>query len=281
MTVALQPTTVKEALRQHTQIKLSDTPLLDCQILLAFVLQQSRTWLYAHDDYQLTCVETQRYQILLDSRTAGKPVAYITGIQEFWSLDFHVTQDTLIPRPETELIVETLLNRYTESQATVIDLGTGAGPIAISLAYERPEFNIFASDKSLSALQIARSNDQQLNESPVHFVQSDWLEPFKSGQFDIIVCNPPYVDPEDSHLKLLKYEPADSLVSGNSGMKDIERITCSSPAYLKPGGMILLEHGYNQQFAVQQLLKHSGYTDVEPLSDLSGQARAVLAYKPL
>jgi release factor glutamine methyltransferase len=271
--------TVKEVLQQHILLTSSDSPLLDCQILLGCVLKQSRTWLYAHDDYELSSVEANRFHSIFASRASGVPIAYITGAQEFWSMEFQVTRDTLIPRPDTELIIEILLDRFSQARATVIDLGTGAGPIAIALSRERPAFEIFATDISLATLQIAQLNNVQLTDNQVNFVVSDWLEAFSPNQFDIIVSNPPYIDAGDPHLESLRHEPQSALVSQKNGLQDLEKIIRSSQRYLKPGGMILLEHGYNQRTEVCDLLKSSHYTQMETLDDLAGQPRVVLAYK--
>jgi release factor glutamine methyltransferase len=279
MTAASSRLTVRKVLQQHSLLISSDSSLLDCQIMLAHVLEKSRTWLYVHDEYELSCDETHRYHSAVESRASGVPIAYITGIQEFWSMKFQVTVDTLIPRPETELIIEILLDRYQKPSAIMIDLGTGAGSIAIALSRERPEFEIVATDISLAALQTARLNKNRLTGNPVNFIVSDWLDAFSPGHFDIIVSNPPYIEPDDPHLNALRHEPRSALVSQNNGLQDLEKIVRSSHDYLKPGGMILLEHGYNQQPDVLNLLNSCGYSGVEALNDLAGQPRVALAYR--
>lgn len=264
----------------HTCLVTTDSPRLDCQILLAHALGQSRPWLIAHDDYPLSRCEQRAFMTALEHRRNGKPTAYITGIQEFWSLDFRVNESTLIPRPETELLVQTILERYTSTDGVLVDLGTGAGSIAISIANERPGLFVFGSDMNHATLQIAAQNCRRLTKSSVLLVQSDWLAAFSPGQFDIIVSNPPYVQPDDKHLAALRYEPPAALVADDNGLKDIKRILASAARYLKSHGMILLEHGFNQQDAVISLYQQNGFVQVEPLSDFSGQPRAVLAYKP-
>ena len=271
---------VDEALAKHTCLTISDSPHLDCQILLALILKQSRTCLFGHPEYALTVDESAQYERLVRSRAAGKPIAYITGCQEFWSRDFKVSEATLIPRPETELLVETILTRYPEpDNTTIIDLGTGAGPIAISLAAERPDFTLYATDKSRKALQIARCNSKRHHCNAIHFIQCDWLNCFSDAQFDVIVCNPPYVDPADEHLPSLSYEPALALVAASHGLSDLKKIISTARRCLKPGGMVLLEHGNDQQTEVAGMLKAHHFTRIEPLSDLAGQPRAVLAYQ--
>ncbi|HJL62405.1 MAG TPA: peptide chain release factor N(5)-glutamine methyltransferase [Pseudomonadales bacterium] len=271
--------TVREALASQVCLTSSESPQLDCQILLGHVLQQSRTWLMAHDDYQLADQEAEVFIKLVNERSKGNPIAYIIGRQEFWSMEFQVNDATLIPRPDTELLVETILDRCNRNTATVVDLGTGAGPIAIALARERPDYTIFATDKTYDTLNVAQQNGRQLQHPNLFFVQADWLTTFKNGVFDIIVSNPPYIEPGDMHLDQLGFEPTCALISDENGLKDIRLIVSTAADYLKPGGMILLEHGYNQQTQVIDLLHTNDFCNVEPLMDLAGQPRAVLAYK--
>ncbi len=273
------PRTVEEALKYKNHLTSSDSPDLDCQLLLAHALGQSRSWLFAHDDYQLGHCERQKFLNYCQHRADGKPLAYIVGRQEFWSLDFQVTEATLIPRPETELLVQTVLDRYKNESATLIDLGTGSGAIAAAIATERPAFSIFATDKTDPTLMVAAGNCQRLTTNPVRLIQADWLETFAPGQFDIIVSNPPYIDPDDDHLLNLIYEPTAALVSDDTGLKDISAIISGADRCLKAGGMILLEHGFDQQTAVIEMFKKHRFVKVEPLSDLAGQPRAVLAYR--
>ncbi|MFT7688076.1 MAG: release factor glutamine methyltransferase, partial [Candidatus Azotimanducaceae bacterium] len=198
--------------------------------------------------------------------------------QDFWSLTFSVNDATLIPRPDTELIVETILDRFPNEEMTVIDLGTGAGPIAISIASERSNFDIYASDMSFEALSLAKKNSLQISKK-INFVQSNWLSAFDDNQFDIIISNPPYIDAKDEHLHALRFEPISALVAMDNGLSDIKAIISSAKSKLKTGGMIILEHGFDQQLAVKHILLDTGFSDVELLQDLAGQDRAVLAYK--
>lgn len=224
-------------------------------------------------------------------------MAYILGEQEFWSLTFKVDQFTLIPRAETELLVETILDRFPLNglPVRVIDLGTGAGPIAISLASERENFEIIATDRTFGALTMAKNNSQLLlpNETSknssekrsektwprINFVQSNWLDSFEDSYFDLIVSNPPYVEAEDKHLESLKHEPYSALVADENGLGDFRKIISSAGQKLRKGGMIILEHGYNQQLAVEGVLKENGFSGIEKLKDLSGVDRAILAYQ--
>ena len=270
---------IKEALTYSNRLTISDSPQLDCQVLLCHAIHRSRTWLIAHDDYALSDSEADCFRKSIIERSGGKPIAYITGTQEFWSLDFVVNETTLIPRPDTELLVETVLNRCKKNTATVIDLGTGCGAIAVSIAFERPEYTVFATDRIHATLQTARQNSQRLADNPVSFVQANWLQSFAPDQFDIIVTNPPYIEPDDNHLPALIHEPNHALVAQDSGLKDIRQIVSSASGYLKSGGMILIEHGFNQQNEVGELLATYHFKDIEPLMDLNGQPRAMLAYK--
>jgi len=279
---------VKEALETQAQLTQSDSPLLDCHLLLGQALDKPRSWLLAHDDYILSASESASYFSAIQQRKEGVPIAYILGEQEFWSLRFTVNQSTLIPRAETELLIEAILDRFppdtkndgSKDRVQVIDLGTGAGPIAISLASERKHFNIVATDRSFGALNAAQRNSQQVSSNKVAFIQCDWLAAFEDGQFDLIVSNPPYVEADDKHLESLKHEPYSALVADEKGLGDFRKIISSAKQKLRKGGMIILEHGYDQQLAVEGILVEYGFSDIEKLKDLSGQDRAILAYGP-
>lgn len=252
----------------------SETPQLDSYLLVSEVLSRPRAWLIAHADESVCRVDQTRVQALIARRHAGEPIAYIRGIQPFWQRDFYVTPDTLIPRPETELLMEITLARFDRKARKVIDLGTGTGALAVSLAAERPDWQVLGTDISANALAVAQKNAGTVPN--VSFLESSWFSDIQ-GQFDLIISNPPYIRNSDPHLEALKFEPARALAGGDDGLDCIRQIINSCHEHLTPRGNILFEHGYDQQEAVVQLLRISGFTEVEGFSDLQGQPRAVIA----
>ncbi|MFT6754274.1 MAG: release factor glutamine methyltransferase [Candidatus Azotimanducaceae bacterium] len=265
-----------EALKASKNLELSESPQLDCQLILGHCLGQSRTWLLSHDEHILSTKEINAFNAAMEKRRGGLPLAYILGKQDFWSLSFKVNEASLIPRPETELIVETILDRYPNDEITIIDLGTGAGPIAISIASERSRFDIYATDMSFEALRLAKENSSQITNA-VTFIQCNWLNAFDDKRFDIIISNPPYIEAENEHLCALKYEPIAALVAEDCGLSDIKLIISSAKNKLKPGGMVIVEHGFDQQLSVKNILLDNGFTGVELLQDLAGRDRVALA----
>jgi release factor glutamine methyltransferase len=249
---------------------------LDAELLLLHVVKKPRSWLFTHaDDVPDMDVQTD-YARLLDRRANGEPVAYITGHRGFWSLDLEVTPATLIPRPETELLVELALQRLPDDAAcSVADLGTGSGAIALAIARERPLAQMVATDASADALAVARRNAQRHTISNVAFVHGDWLAPLAGQQFDLIVSNPPYIEATDPHLGQgdLRFEPTGALASGLDGLDDIRRIVRDVPAHLHPGGWLLFEHGWNQGAASRALLHEAGYIEVFTAQDLEQRDR--------
>jgi release factor glutamine methyltransferase len=249
---------------------------LDAELLLLHVVKKPRSWLFTHaDDVPDMDVQTD-YARLLDRRASGEPVAYITGHRGFWSLDLEVTPATLIPRPETELLVELALQRLLDDAAcSVADLGTGSGAIALAIARERPLAQMVATDASADALAVARRNAQRHTISNVAFVHGDWLAPLAGLQFDLIVSNPPYIEATDPHLGQgdLRFEPTGALASGLDGLDDIRRIVRDVPAHLHPGGWLLFEHGWNQGAASRALLHEAGYIEVFTAQDLEQRDR--------
>lgn len=201
-------------------------------------------------------------------------MAHLLGTRDFWNKCFKITADTLIPRPETELLVETLLDRFDQSPLCLADMGTGSGVIAISIAEERPGWNVTATDISAAALAVARENGASC--SNLNFRQGDWCEAL-TGSYDIIVSNPPYIRANDPHLADLNFEPSLALVAGEDGMAAYDQLIPQAFERLRPGGTILLEHGYDQQTAVTVRLAESGFKDIETLRDLIGHPRATLA----
>ncbi len=249
---------------------------VDAEALLLHVLGQPRSWLFAHaDDVLDTDVQTA-FEALVARRMAGEPVAYLIGRRGFWTLELEVTPATLIPRPETELLVELALERLPrDAAASVADLGTGSGAIALAIASERPHVRVLATDASADALAVARHNAQRLGIGNVRFAQGDWLAPLAGERFALIVSNPPYIEAADPHLAQgdLRYEPAAALASGADGLDAIRRIVADAPAHLDAGGWLLFEHGWNQGDAARALLRAAGYAQVFTAQDLEARDR--------
>lgn len=248
---------------------------LEARVLAAFAWQVAPAWLIAHDTDLPDATHQAEFDILLRRRLAGEPVAYITGTREFHGRLFHVTPDVLIPRPETELLVELALARIpTDATLAVLDLGTGSGCIAATLALERPSIRVTAVDRLPAALGIARHNAQQLG-AHVTFLESDWFDALAGRRFDIIVSNPPYVASGDPHLARgdVRFEPIRALTSGTTGLDDLHRLIATAPRHLHPGGSLLLEHGYDQADAIRSLLSEYGFRDTATWEDLAGVPR--------
>ena len=249
---------------------------VDAEALLLHVLDQPRSWLFAHADDALDADVQAAFEALVARRAAGEPVAYLTGRRGFWTLELEVTPATLIPRPETELLVELALERLPRDVACLVaDLGTGSGAIALALASERPRVRVVATDASADALAVARRNAQRLGMANVHFVHGDWLAPLAGERYALIASNPPYIEAADSHLAQgdLRYEPATALASGADGLDAIRRIVADAPAHLEAGGWLLFEHGWNQGDAARALLREAGYVQVFTAQDLEARDR--------
>jgi len=249
---------------------------IDAELLLLHVLRQPRSWLIAHADDVLPAEVISAYSGLLDRRGQGEPVAYITGRRGFWSLDLEVTPATLIPRPETELLVELALDRLPRDVAcSVADLGTGSGAIALAIARERPRARVLASEASAPALVVAQRNAQRHDIGNVSFLRGDWLAPLAGQRLDLIVSNPPYIESDDPHLGQgdLRFEPVTALAAGADGLDDIRRIVLDARNHLQPGGWLLFEHGWNQGEAVRGLLRDAGYAEVFTAPDLERRDR--------
>lgn len=289
--------TVQALLTQATQqlLHTSESAKADAEILLAYCLQKSRTWLFTWPEKAVNQTTTTRFLHLLAERAKGIPIAHLTKQREFWTLNLKVTADTLIPRPETELLVETALSllpppvkkNSTEEKSkkalSILDLGTGTGAIALAIASERPDIAVTACDISPTALAVAQENAQANNISNVQFIQSDWFSNIPSQQFDLIISNPPYIEENDPHLLEgdVRFEPLSALTSGKDGLNDIRRIVQEALQWLKPGGWLLLEHGYNQGMKVNGLLQTIGFQQVRCLPDLAGNDRVSLGRTPL
>ncbi|MES2258794.1 MAG: peptide chain release factor N(5)-glutamine methyltransferase [Pseudomonadota bacterium] len=247
---------------------------LDNRILLCHALGLSRVSLITQSERALTEEEAQRLSALLRRRLDGEPVAYIVGRREFFGLPFEVSPAVLIPRPDTELLVELALERLPPS-GSVLDMGTGSGAIAVSLAYARPDAGVTALDVSPDALAVAQRN-AALNQAQVRFMTSDWYGALGNQRFDLIVSNPPYIASGDRHLAEgdLRFEPSGALTDHADGLSALRTIVAGAPAHLQPGCWLLLEHGYDQADAVRALLTAQGYTEVQSWRDLSGIERA-------
>lgn len=248
----------------------------DAEVLLLHILQKPRSWLFTHADDALAMDVQTAYEALLGRREAGEPVAYITGSRGFWTLELEVTPATLIPRPETELLVELALRRLpSDFHGRVADLGTGSGAVALAIARERPHAQVVATDASITALDVARRNAQRHAIQNVSFVHGDWLAPLAGQHFKLIVSNPPYIEAADPHLARgdLRFEPASALASGSDGLDDIRRIIDGARSQLDPGGWMMFEHGWHQGDAVRALLLAAGYAKVFTAQDLEQRDR--------
>lgn len=246
---------------------------LDAHLLVSTLLARPRSWLLAHDQDPLPADTQARYLELLARRAQGEPLAYLLGDKEFFGLNLQVTPDTLIPRPDTETLVEWALALLpADRPARVVDLGTGSGAIALALAHARPQAEVTAVDASAGALNVALANAQRLG-LRVRGRLGSWLAPLAGERFDLIVSNPPYIAEGDPHLAALRYEPLSALTAGPDGLDDLRQIIAQAPAHLTPGGWLLLEHGYDQAEAVTALLGASGFEAIATRFDLGGQPR--------
>ncbi|HVN34749.1 MAG TPA: peptide chain release factor N(5)-glutamine methyltransferase [Casimicrobiaceae bacterium] len=255
---------------------------LDAQVLLAHALSKERAWLVAHGDAPLTREQEAAFFALAKRRREGAPVAYLVGVREFWGLPLGVTPAVLIPRPDTEALVELALSRIPVDRETrVIDLGTGSGAIALALAHERPRAGVLAVDASSEALAVARDNARRLGIANVEFAQADWYsglpDSWREVEFDLIVSNPPYVAMHDPHLREgdVRFEPTAALVSGVDGLTAIRQIAAGARAHLAPGGTLAVEHGYDQSERVCRLFAEAGFGEIVTARDLAGIPRVV------
>ena len=269
---------IEQAVAQYQRLQPnSDSPRLDAELLLCHVLKKSRSFLLAWPEKELLDAQKADYEQLLQRRLLGEPVAHLIGSQAFWTIDLEVTADTLIPRPETETLVEQALEKLSQGVYRVADLGTGTGAIALALASERPGWQVVGCDRVDAAVDLAERNRRQLNIPNASFVLGSWFEPL-DGTFDMIVSNPPYIDPDDPHLQQgdVRFEPLSALISDKQGMADIESIADIARDYLNDGGWLLFEHGYDQGEQARQVLELLGYVDVETIQDLGARDRVTL-----
>jgi release factor glutamine methyltransferase len=275
--------TVTDLLQRSVELSpASDTALLDTELLLCAVLGESRAWLKTWPDKQLNDDHIKNFSLLFERRLRGEPIAFIIGSQGFWTLDLSVSPDTLIPRPETEMLVEAALGLDLAQNATILDLGTGTGAIALALASEHTDWQLSAVDVQLQAVELAERNRQQHQLSNVKIYCSDWftavakVEPQKL--FDLIISNPPYIESNDSHLFEgdVRFEPASALVSGAEGLDDLKIIIGQSSGFLKPRGWLMVEHGHQQGPEVRGLFDKAGYESIETRRDYNELERITL-----
>ncbi len=273
------PPSIEDILEIDSHLEsLSDSPKLDVQTILCHVLGKSLSHLYSHPELRLSDLQARRYFDLLARRLTGEPVAYLTGTKGFWNIELNVNPSVLIPRPETELLVELALSLEQDQIKNLVDLGTGSGAIAISIAGERPQWDISATDITAEALATARNNALN-NHVKINFIKGHWCQPLSDMRFDLIVSNPPYIATEDPHLALpeLKHEPVAALVSDIDGLAALREIIQTSRQHLNPDGWMILEHGYDQSNKVCAMLEGNGYHAIEPYKDIAKTDRAVRA----
>lgn len=258
----------------------SDTAQLDAQLLLAHVLEVSTSYFYTWPDKMVESANIERFDVLLARRERGEPIAYLLGHQAFWSVDLEVAPCTLIPRADTERLVEVALSVLDINRANrILDLGTGTGAIALALAAELPNANVVGVDLIEDAVALAKRNASRNRISNVRFVQSSWFDALGTSEsFDLIVSNPPYIDSNDEHLSQgdVRFEPKSALVAEKQGMADIEHIIQQAPDYMAPNAYLVFEHGYDQALAVQQRLREAGFVSIESFQDLGGNDRVTI-----
>ena len=279
--------TIANCLQQFPQLAdVSDSPRLDIEILLTHILQKNRTYLFTWPEKELTAEQTQIFHELFARRLTGEPVAHIIGQREFWSLPLMVNNSTLIPRPDTELLVEAALGLFADdannSTRRLLDLGTGTGAIVLALAHEKKLWQCVGVDKELAAVELAEKNRVQLKLHNVKIQQSDWFSALRSeALFDIIVSNPPYIDPTDEHLKEgdVRFEPLSALIADNHGLADLEFIIALAPQYLTSNGWLLVEHGHDQGAVVRDLFAKNHFDQVNTFRDFGGNERVTVGKK--
>jgi len=277
--------TASAALQQQA---FSDSPKLDAELLLAFCLQKNRTYLYTWPEKVLSETEQACFEKLIQQRLLGHPIAHLTGEREFWGLNLKVTADTLIPRPDTEVLIETALEKLstetdskTEQACSILDLGTGTGAIALALKSELQSCKVTAIDFSLPALKVAQNN-AQTHHLDIHFLHSSWFQQVDpQSRFNLITSNPPYIEAQDPHLNQgdVRFEPLTALTAGNDGLDDLKIIIEQAWSFLKTKGWLMVEHGYNQATDVQNLFTQHGYQQIETIQDYGQNPRITIGQK--
>lgn len=270
---------LREAISQLTA---SESPRRDAEILLGFVTGKARTFILAFGETQLTDLQRHQLEALLARRVRGEPVAHLVGVREFWSLPLFVSPDTLIPRPDTECLVEQALTRLPATPCQVLDLGTGTGAIALALASERPDCTVTGVDFIPQAVALAQRNAAQLGIDNVTFRQSHWFSALGGEHYAMIVSNPPYIDEQDPHLVQgdVRFEPLSALVAADNGLADLQTIIRDAWQFILPGGWLLLEHGWQQGEAVRALFNDYGWQQVETCRDYGGNERLTVGKRP-
>jgi len=279
MTLKAGGASITACLQQHKRLaQVSDSSRLDVELLLQHVLNKKRSYLYAWPEKELNEAQAKQFNVLLERRIKGEPVAYIIGAQGFWTLDLQVNSSTLIPRPETELLVELALTHCTE-ESRVLDLGTGTGAIALALASEILGMHVEGVDYSEQAITLAQSNAKLNGISDVKFFQGDWCANVR-GHFDVIVSNPPYIEESDEHLSQgdVRFEPKSALVSGKDGLDDIRIICKQAKSHLFENGVLMLEHGWHQAEEVCKIFAKNGYENIQTAKDLGGRDRVTFGF---
>lgn len=274
--------TINEALTWgKLQLSNGESPSIDVKVLLGFCLNQNQTYLMTWPERRLSHEQWQQYQTYITKRAKGEPVAHITGFRDFWTLTLSVNPHTLIPRPETELLVETALDLCQQKDLHVLDLGTGTGAIGLALAKENGSWKVLGCDVVDDAIALAKDNAARNSVNNIEFIQSDWFEKVPSDQFDLIVSNPPYIESSNHYLSQgdVRFEPRSALVSGDNGLADIKRITVEAERYLRNGGWLILEHGHKQGLATREILVNNGYKCVSTKQDLAGHDRITLGQR--
>lgn len=259
-----------------------ESPKRDAEILLGFITGRSRTFVMAFGETLLSDMQLEQLNALLARRERGEPIAYLVGTREFWSLPLTVSPSTLIPRPDTECLVEQALLRLPEQPCALLDLGTGTGAIALALASERPDCRVIGIDLQSEAVKVAQHNADNLGITNVDFLQGSWFTPVQGQHFQLIVSNPPYIDAADPHLQQgdVRFEPASALVAEGNGMADLAHIICVAREYLEPQGWLLVEHGWQQAMTVRQLFSKAYYEQIVTLKDYSDNDRVTLGRMP-
>lgn len=276
-------TTLQAALKAAVvQLQDSDSAELDAQLLMAQVLGKNRSWLYAWPDHQLTASQQQQFETLVQRRHDGEPIAYLCGKRAFWNIELKVTPAVLIPRPETELLVELALQLAPASPGLIADLGTGSGAIALALAGEYPHWQVHATEKSTAAAEVAMLNIRESGVQNLQLFTGSWCEPLPAHNYHLLLSNPPYIDGADPHLQQgdVRFEPRSALVANDEGLADLRQIAAQATSRLATDGWLLLEHGWQQGEAVRRILAEHGYRDVSTRQDHGSRDRVTLGRWP-